>query len=70
MSRKGTSADNATIESIYPTLNSEMIYNEDKLKRLSETIRCITNYIKFWNEKCIFTKLHNQSPVESRKLTA
>ncbi|WP_395317663.1 IS3 family transposase [Fructilactobacillus frigidiflavus] len=70
MSRKGTPADNAIIESFHSTLKSEMIYIKDKPKGLSETIKYITDYIKFWNNERILTKLGNQSPVEYRELNA
>ncbi|WP_428004074.1 IS3 family transposase [Apilactobacillus kunkeei] len=33
-------------------------------------MKCINNYIKFWNNKRILTKLGNQSPVEYRKSVA
>ena len=70
MSRKGTPADNAIIESFHSSLKSEMIYTRDKPNGLSDMITCISNYIKFWNEERILTKLGNQSPVEYRKSVA
>lgn len=67
MSRKGTPADNAIIESFHSSLKSEMIYTKNKPNGLSHLIMCISNYIKFWNENRILTKLGNQSPVKYRK---
>ncbi|MCL0319483.1 IS3 family transposase [Apilactobacillus xinyiensis] len=68
MSRKGTPADNALIESFHANLKAEMLYTKTKPKGLESTIKCIDDYIKFWNNKRILTKLGNQSPVEYRKL--
>ncbi|UQS85601.1 IS3 family transposase [Apilactobacillus apisilvae] len=70
MSRKGTPADNAIIESFHSSLKTEMIYTQAKPKGLADTIRCVNNYIKFWNNTRILTKLGNQSPVEYRKSVA
>ncbi|MCK8634544.1 IS3 family transposase, partial [Apilactobacillus kunkeei] len=70
MSRKGTPADNAIIESFHANLKTEMIYTQAKPKGLADTIKCVNNYIKFWNNKQILTKLGNKSPVEYRKSVA
>lgn len=71
MSRKGTPADNAPIESFHSSLKSETFYNQIEPKgSKSIVIETVQNYIDFWNNTRIFTKLGNQSPVEYRKSIA
>lgn len=71
MSRKGTPADNAPIESFHSSLKSETFYHQIEPKgSMSIVIETVENYIKFWNNKRIFTKLGNQSPVQYRESVA
>lgn len=69
MSRKGTPADNACIESFHASLKSETFY----LDRLTCTTTAIVeqtvrDYISYYNNIRIQTKLNNQSPINYRKL--
>uniref|UniRef100_UPI00403FA517 IS3 family transposase n=1 Tax=Paenibacillus sp. KS-LC4 TaxID=2979727 RepID=UPI00403FA517 len=69
MSRKGTPADNACIESFHATLKCETFY----LDRLTCTttaivVQTVTDYIDYYNNIRIQTKLNNQSPSKYRQL--
>ena len=69
MSRKGTPADDAPIESFHASLKSETFY----LDRLTCTTTAIVeqtvrDYIYYYNYIRIQTKLNNQSPIEYRQL--
>jgi len=71
MSRKGTPADNAPIESFHASLKCETFY----LDRLTCTTTAIVEqtvreYIYYYNHFRIQAKLNNQSPIEFRKLVA
>lgn len=71
MSRKGTPADNAPIESFHSCLKVETFYNhKEPIGSNNIVIEMVKNYISFWNNKRIFTKLGNQSPVDYRKSIA
>lgn len=69
MSRKGTPADNAPIESFHSALKSETFYL-DNLKRTTTAIveQTVQDYINYYNYIRIQTKLNNQSPVQYRQL--
>lgn len=69
MSRKGTPADNAPIESFHSTLKSETFYL-DGLTRTTTAIveRTVRDYITYYNYSRIQLKLNNQSPINYRKL--
>ncbi|OZT10593.1 IS3 family transposase [Priestia aryabhattai] len=69
MSRKGTPADNASIESFHSSLKSETFYL-DELTYTTTTIveQTVKSYITYYNHARIQTKLNNQSPVQYRKL--
>lgn len=69
MSRKGMPVDNAPIESFHATLKSETFY----LERLTRTttaivIQTVRDYIIYYNNIRIQTKLNNQSPIQYRQL--
>ena len=71
MSRKGTPADNACIESFHASLKSETFY----LDRLNNEPTFIVNqividYIKYYNEIRIQQKLGYKSPIEYRQSAA
>jgi len=71
MSRKGTPADNAPIESFHSTLKSETFYLEGLTHTTTAIVeQTIRDYITYYNSIRIQTKLNNQSPVEYRRLTA
>ncbi|MFD2087339.1 IS3 family transposase [Brevibacillus brevis] len=71
MSRKGTPADNAPIESFHSTLKSETFYLEDfTCTTTAIVVQIVRNYIYYYNAIRIQTKLNNQSPIEYRQLVA
>ncbi|WP_342476556.1 IS3 family transposase [Paenibacillus sp. FSL H7-0350] len=71
MSRKGTPADNAPIESFHSTLKSETFYLEDLMCTTTAIVeRTVRDYITYYNSIRIQAKLNNQSPVDFRRLAA
>ncbi|WP_095205971.1 IS3 family transposase [Paenibacillus sp. O199] len=69
MSRKGTPADNAPIESFHSTLKSETFYLEDLMSTTTAIVeQTVRNYITYYNSIRIQTKLNNQSPMDFRRL--
>jgi len=69
MSRKGTSADNAFMESFFGVLKSEMYYGfENTFKNKYELKEAIIDYIKYYNEERIKLNLGGLSPVNYRKI--
>lgn len=70
MSRKGTPADNSPIETFHSSLKSETFYL-DGINRTTNAhvIQIVENYIKYYNNIRIQTKLNSQSPVKYRQLT-
>ncbi|QNH39940.1 IS3 family transposase [Bacillus sp. PAMC26543] len=69
MSRKGTPADNASIESFYSSLKSETFYL-NSINRTTTAIveRTVKEYIYYYNNIRIQTKLNSQSPISYRQL--
>ncbi len=71
MSRKGTPADNAPIESFHSTLKSETFYLNNELKSSNSiVIDIVENYIENYNNFRIQQKLGYLSPVKFRELAA
>lgn len=71
MSRKGTPADNAPIESFHSTLKSETFYLEDLMCTTTAIVeQTVRDYITYYNSIRIQAKLNNQSPVDFRRLAA
>ena len=71
MSRKGTPADNAPIESFHPSLKSETFYINNELNRSNHiVIDIVEKYIKNYNNNRIQQKLGYLSPVKYRELAA
>ena len=67
MSRKGTSTDNGMMESFFGVLKKEMFYGFEKtFKSLDQLEQAITEYIFYYNNKCIKEKLKGLSPVQYR----
>lgn len=67
MSRKGNSPDNGMIESFFGILKSEMFYGlENAYHSLDELEQAITEYIFYYNNKRIKTKLKGLSPIQYR----
>ncbi|UDB47285.1 IS3 family transposase, partial [Bacillus safensis] len=67
--RKGTPADNASIESFHSSLKSETFYL-NSIDRTTTNIveRTVKEYIYYYNNIRIQTKLNNQSPINYRQL--
>ncbi len=67
MSRKGNSPDNGMMETFFGILKSEMFYGlETSYQSLNELEQAITDYIFYYNNKRIKTKLKGLSPVQYR----
>lgn len=67
MSRKGNSPDNGMMESFFGILKSEMFYGFEKtFKSLDDLRLAISDYIDYYNNKRIKTKLKGLSPVQYR----
>ena len=71
MSRKGTPADNSPIETFHSSLKSETFYL-DGIHRTTNAhvIQIVEEYITYYNNIRIQTKLNSQSPVEYRQQAA
>lgn len=68
MSRKGTPADNAPIESFHSVLKSETFYRYPELKSSTEIIsQTVINFIQHYNNTRIQRKLGFMSPVQYRE---
>ena len=66
MSRKGNSLDNSPSENFFGRMKEEMWYNNEyKYETASDLIKEIHNYIKYYNETRIVTKLKT-SPINYR----
>ena len=71
MSRKGTPADNSPIETFHSSLKSETFYLDGIHSTTNAcVIRIVEEYIHYYNNIRIQTKLNNQSPVKYRQLVA
>lgn len=71
ISRKGTPADNAPIESFHFTLKSKTFYLESLTSTTTAiVVQVVRDYITYYNSIRIQTKLNNQSPVLFRQLAA
>lgn len=65
MSRKGNCLDNSPMENFFSMLKQEMFYGEE-FESTDTLIRKIEEYIRWYNEDRIKTKLNRLSPVEYR----
>jgi transposase InsO family protein len=65
MSRKGNCLDNATMESFFGTLKSEYFYL-NKFESVKELEKGLKEYIHYYNNDRIKTKLKGLSPVQYR----
>lgn len=71
MSRKGTPADNSPIEAFHSSLKSETFYLDDIHHTTNaHVIQIVEEYITYYNNIRIQTKLGNLSPVQYRKQAA
>ena len=68
MSRKGNCLDNGCAENFFGILKSEMFYPREKeYKNLEELEKDIIEYIEYYKNRRIKTKLKGMSPVQYRK---
>lgn len=65
MSRKGNCLDNAVIENFFGLIKSELFYFE-KFKSIEDFREKLDEYIDYYNNRRIKTKLKGLSPVEYR----
>lgn len=71
MSRKGTPADNSPIETFHSSLKSETFYLDEIYRTTNvHVLQIVDNYIDYYNNTRIQTKLNSKSPVEYRQLAA
>lgn len=71
MSRKGTPADNSPIETFHSTLKSETFYLDNIYRTTNAcVIQIVEEFIHYYNNIRIQTKLNSQSPVQYRQLAA
>lgn len=67
MSRKGNCLDNSIMESFFGILKSELLYLK-KYTAMSEFEQDLINYIDYYNNERIKSKLNGMSPSDFRKL--
>lgn len=68
MSRKGNCLDNACAENFFGILKSELYYiNEKEYKNIEELKKDIIEYIDYYNNIRIKSKLKGMSPVKYRE---
>jgi transposase InsO family protein len=65
MSRKGNCLDNSIMENFFGRLKVEMFYGE-QFQTADEFVRCLKEYICYWNNDRISLKLKGMSPVQYR----
>lgn len=68
MSRKGNCLDNAVAESFFGTMKSELLYAE-KFETPEAFIKALDEYIEYYNNKRIKSRLKGKSPVQYRTLS-
>lgn len=68
MSRKGNCLDNGCAENFFGILKSELFYPKEKeYKNLEELEKDIIEYIEYYNNSRIKSKLKGMSPVQYRQ---
>jgi len=68
MSRKGNCLDNSVAENFFGILKSELYYIKEKeYKNIEELEKDIIEYIEYYNNRRIKSKLKGMSPVQFRK---
>lgn len=65
MSRKGNCLDNSSMENFFGRLKVEMFFGE-KFQTTDEFIRCLEEYIAYYNNERISLKLKGMSPIQYR----
>lgn len=69
MSRKGTPLDNATVESFFHSMKSELVH-QNTFENEIEAVAQIVHYIDFYNRERLHSSLGYQSPSDYEKLAA
>jgi transposase InsO family protein len=69
MSRKGSPLDNATVESFFHTLKSELI-RKQRFEHVIEAVARIVEYIEFYNRERLHSSLGYQPPEEYERACA
>ena len=68
MSRKGNCLDNACVENFFGILKSELYYIKEKeYKNIKELEKDIIEYIEYYNNRRIKSKLKGMSPVQYKQ---
>ena len=67
MSRKGNCLDNAMAENFFGIMKSELLYAE-KFESPEAFMKALKEYIYYYNNKRIKTRLNGKSPVQYRTL--
>ena len=68
MSRKGNCLDNSMMENFFGIMKSELLYAE-KFKTPQVFIKALVEYIDYYNNKRIKSRLKGKSPVQYRTLS-
>lgn len=68
MSRKGNCLDNAVAENFFGIMKSELLYAE-KLETPEVFMKALEEYIDYYNNKRIKSRLKGKSPVQYRTLS-
>lgn len=68
MSRKGNCLDNAMAENFFGIMKSELLYAQ-KFKSNEDFIKALEEYIEYYNNKRIKSRLKGKSPVQYRTLS-
>ena len=68
MSRKGNCLDNAMAENFFGIMKPELLYAE-KFKSAEDFIKALDEYIDYYNNKRIKSRLKGKSPVQYRTLS-
>ena len=68
MSRKGNCLDNAMMENFFGIMKSELLYAE-KFNSPEEFVKALEEYIVYYNNKRIKSRLKGKSPVQYRTLS-
>ena len=68
MSRKGNCLDNSMMENFFGIMKSELLYVE-KFDSPQAFIKALEEYIEYYNNKRIKSRLKGKSPVQYRTLS-
>lgn len=68
MSRKGNCLDNSMMENFFGIMKSELLYAE-KFESAQAFIKALEEYIEYYNNKRIKSRLKGKSPVQYRTLS-